>query len=85
MNVLQSHMQANLYGMGRDPTYFPEPQRYLPDRWVRDAEDDDDELGKKQQLIVGLIFGHGARMCIGQYKAYYCSHYANNVYIMSRI
>ena len=72
--MLQSHVQANQYGMGRDPTYFPEPLRYLPDRWMRDVEDDDDELGKKQQLIVNLVFGHGARMCVGQYKTIFFDH-----------
>ncbi|KAI0213552.1 Cytochrome P450 10, partial [Lamellibrachia satsuma] len=58
-----SHVQASVYGMGRDPAYFPEPLRYLPDRWLR--EGNDDELDKKRHLIVTLAFGHGARMCIG--------------------
>ncbi|KAK2175627.1 hypothetical protein NP493_718g03033 [Ridgeia piscesae] len=52
--------------MGRDPAYFPEPLRFLPDRWLRDGEDYDDDLARRRQLISGLPFGHGSRMCIGR-------------------
>jgi len=63
--LLKSHVQANVFTMGRDPAYFPEPLRFLPDRWLRDGEDYDDDLARRRQLISGLPFGHGSRMCIG--------------------
>ena len=69
--------------MGRDPTYFPEPLRYLPDRWMGEGEMDDDELNRKQQLICGLAFGHGARMCIGQSKSLLPYYFEKNIIIIT--
>lgn len=45
----------------RDPRFFPEPQRFLPDRWTPEFERD-------LPRFAYCPFGGGARMCLG--KAY---------------
>ena len=56
-------MQANLYGMGRDPALFADPEVFRPERWLRgDAEDN-----LHMKALTNLAWGHGARMCIGKY------------------
>ena len=55
-------MQANLFGMGRDPALFKDPKEYRPERWLRNDDDDD---GMSTKSFTNLPWGHGARMCIG--------------------
>ena len=57
---MQSHVQANLFGMFRDPALFPEPESFRPCRWLRGNMDP----GLKS--LSNLVWGHGARMCRGQ-------------------
>jgi cytochrome P450 len=45
--------------MHRDPTYFPDPMRVRPERWLEDSPD----LAKMQKAFIG--FGFGNRQCIG--------------------
>ena len=75
----QTHVQANLYGMGRDPALFTDPEVYRPERWLK--SDDVDHLSTKSLTnlpwghltnlpwghLTNLPWGHGARMCIGKY------------------
>ena len=56
-------MQANLFGMGRDPALFKDPEEYRPERWLRSDDDDD---GMSTKSFTNLPWGHGARMCIGR-------------------
>lgn len=56
----QSHVQANLYGMGRDPRIFADPLKFRPERWLRGDVGDESMMA-----MASLPFGHGARMCIG--------------------
>lgn len=57
------HVQANLYGMYHDPELFDEPEQFKPERWMK-------ESGKKMDSAVKavsqLVWGHGARMCLGR-------------------
>ncbi|XP_037035585.1 probable cytochrome P450 49a1 [Bradysia coprophila] len=50
--------------------YFPEPQRFLPERWIKRGEVADVALcphaGQKIHPFVSLPFGYGRRMCIGR-------------------
>ncbi|XP_059174082.1 cytochrome P450 10-like [Physella acuta] len=56
-----THVQANLYGMYHNPELFPNPEEFLPERWLR-GEQMDATIKSTSQLI----WGHGARMCIGR-------------------
>lgn len=56
----QTHVQANIFGMGRDPKLFPEPEKFLPERWLRGNTSTD------LRAFSNLVWGHGARMCIGR-------------------
>lgn len=57
---LQSHCQANLYGIGRNESLFENALNFMPERWLHDHI----ELGRLNNLA-SLAFGHGPRMCIG--------------------
>ena len=57
---MQSHIQANFYGMGRDANTFPDPLNYRPERWLRS-----DAKFESTNALASLPFGQGARMCIG--------------------
>ena len=69
MFFLQTHVQANLYGMGRDSSLFDDPLAYRPERWLR-AEGDNPLV----KSLSNLTFGHGPRMCLGMYTTTGCCH-----------
>ncbi|XP_068725388.1 cytochrome P450 10-like [Montipora capricornis] len=50
-----------LYAMGRNPKLFDEPQKYKPERWLRD-----DTHKSPYHSFSSLPFGFGTRMCIGR-------------------
>lgn len=54
----------NAIGMHYDPKYFPNPERFNPDRFMPENEEN-------IQPYTFLPFGDGPRICIGKYK-YYC-------------
>lgn len=51
-------MQVSVYAMGQDPTFFLNPGKFDPTRW----------LGKNKDLIHfrNLGFGWGVRQCVGR-------------------
>ena len=46
--------------MGRMSQNFPEPERFLPERWSRENKD------KLPNMFASLPFGFGTRMCVGE-------------------
>ena len=46
-----------LHRLHRDARWFPEPERFMPERWLQ---------GHSQQPFTYMPFGVGARVCIGQ-------------------
>ena len=52
--------------MGRNESFFPEPEVYRPERWLRNNSlRDNSQL--TNQSFASFPFGHGPRMCIGNY------------------
>lgn len=49
---------AGPYWMHRDPRYFPDPERFSPERWT-------DELSERLPRFAYFPFAGGQRMCIG--------------------
>ena len=53
----------------RDPRWWPEPERFLPERWLRHGSGNTDRFDPKapgQPRGAYLPFGAGPRMCIGE-------------------
>ncbi|XP_691817.1 cholesterol side-chain cleavage enzyme, mitochondrial [Danio rerio] len=49
-------VQLGLYAMGRDHQVFPNPEQYLPSRWVN----------SQNHYFKSLSFGFGPRQCLGR-------------------
>ncbi len=51
------------YVVHRDPRYYPEPDRFIPERWTAE---------RKAQLpkFAFFPFGGGARVCVGEHFAW---------------
>ena len=47
--------------MMRNEEYFPEPDKFIPERWIKDEDGKITRAGFKF-----LPFGFGPRMCIGR-------------------
>ena len=46
---------------GRDPFQFSDPERFLPERWLRGCP-----VQHNAHPYASIIFSHGPRMCIGR-------------------
>ncbi|KAJ2933262.1 hypothetical protein H1R20_g3820, partial [Candolleomyces eurysporus] len=53
---------GNIWAVGRDPEYFPDPERFNPQRWLNSD-------GKLKDDLKSYPFGFGRRVCPGQHMA----------------
>ncbi|KAJ8076753.1 hypothetical protein AAF712_000376 [Marasmius tenuissimus] len=53
---------GNVWSVGRDPEYFPDPETFNPQRWLTSE-------GKIRDDIKSYPFGFGRRVCPGQHMA----------------
>ncbi|XP_067934665.1 cytochrome P450 10-like [Watersipora subatra] len=53
-----THIQANTCTLCRNGDVFSQPNDFIPERWLNERSED---MG-----VVNLVWGHGARMCIGR-------------------
>jgi len=49
------------HSMSNDPNNFDDPEKFVPERWLRDSEQ-----RHSAHSFANLPWGHGARACIGQ-------------------
>ncbi len=57
-------MQA--YTTQRDPTYFSDPEKFDPSRWIVDGAINPGTPDVREMF---LVWGKGSRTCLGQYMA----------------
>lgn len=53
---------GNHWGIGKDPEFYPEPESFIPSRWIT-------ETGEINEKIKYFNFGFGRRVCPGQHVA----------------
>lgn len=58
-----AHVLVSQYVTQRDPRYFPDPERFMPERWL------DPEFEKSLPRGAYFPFGAGTRKCLGEYFA----------------
>lgn len=49
-----------MYAMFRNSQYYSEPELFKPERWLKDSG-----MDNNLKAMSNLVWGHGARMCIG--------------------
>lgn len=60
---MQVIVSCQALSVQRDPTIFPEPDRFNPQRWL-DAENNTETMELMREQM--LLFGKGARSCLGR-------------------
>ena len=55
----QTQVHMNIYSLGRSEKYWDEPNKFKPQRWLRQG-------GKNFHPFAYIPFGAGPRMCIGE-------------------
>jgi len=72
------------YAIHRNPEYFPEPEKFIPERWLATEDPSDTtstDVPRKPQSVslarqAFVAFSQGSRGCIGRQLAYYELHTA---------
>jgi cytochrome P450 len=57
---------GNVWSVGRDPDYFPNPESFNPQRWI----DTSSGTPKFREELRAYTFGFGRRVCPGQHMAH---------------
>lgn len=63
-------VSASIYSLHRDETLFPDPLRFLPERWLPNDGQDGDDREKANLKKYCIAFSLGPRACIGRNLAY---------------
>ncbi len=63
---LQVFIFANMATMSRMEEYFPKPEEYHPERWLRDDRARLCTRWTEEAGFLSLPFGHGLRACPGK-------------------
>ena len=64
-----THVDLNPSVHFRNPSYFPQPDKHIPERWLRQEGQEFSELFEASEKVHPYIltpFGHGTRMCAGR-------------------
>ena len=64
--TLQATITMSTIVSGRLPEYFPEPEKFKPERWSRDNPE-------PPNAFASLPFGFGRRMCVGESEGAQCA------------
>ena len=57
---------ANMAAMGLMEKYFPEPKRFVPERWLRDDRATLQTTWQRDAAFISLPFSAGMRACPGK-------------------
>ncbi|CRL06719.1 CLUMA_CG019477, isoform A [Clunio marinus] len=60
--TLQTHVIFPHYVLSNKESYFPEPSKFIPERWLKNDEQTQNDIHR----FVSLPFGYGRRTCIGR-------------------
>lgn len=52
--------------LSNDEKYFKDPEKFIPERWLKDGMADACPEAKSSNPFVYLPFGHGPRACVGR-------------------
>lgn len=50
------------YVLSNKEEYFPEPNKFIPERWMKNEEESQKDIHR----FVSLPFGYGRRTCLGR-------------------
>ncbi|OIW25663.1 cytochrome P450 [Coniochaeta ligniaria NRRL 30616] len=67
METLRLHPAAPTFTTQRDPKYFPDPDSFTPTRWMTESGEINPGTPEMREMM--LVWGKGARACLGQHMA----------------
>lgn len=72
----QTTVELAPYVHYKSPEYFVEPDRFLPERWLRDGS------ALNIHPYVLIPFGHGPRMCAGFFQFFFLLKHKNSLFMI---
>jgi cytochrome P450 family 49 subfamily A len=59
---LQTHVIFPHYVLSNKDDYFPDPKKFIPERWIKNEEESQKDIHR----FCSLPFGYGRRTCLGR-------------------